>query len=62
MISPLNSSVACVCFLSWQADFLEIRVSSEGVSVVCLSAKVTDVGSDDLVQETNPIFFIAGFD
>lgn len=40
-----------MCFLSWQADFLEIRVSSEGISVVCLTAKVTDVSLDDFVQK-----------
>lgn len=62
MISSLNSSVTCVCFLSWQAHILEIRVSSEGVSVVCVAAKVTDVSSDHLVQKANPIFFVAGFD
>lgn len=43
-------------FLSWQADFLEIRVSSEGISVLFLTAKITDVSSDDFVQKANPIF------
>lgn len=48
------------------SEFLEIRVSSEGISVLCLTARVTDVRSDDLVQKANPIFFffffVAGFD
>lgn len=43
-------------FLSWQADFLEMRISSGGISVLCLTAKITDVGSDDLVQKANLIF------
>lgn len=39
-----------------------MRVSSEGILAVSLTAKVTDVGSDDLVQKANLIFFVAGFD
>lgn len=62
IISPLHSSVTYVCFLSWQAQFLEMRVCSEAISVVCLTAKVTDVSSDDMVQKTNLTFFVAGFD
>lgn len=57
-----NSSVTCTCFLSWHAHFLEIRVCSEGISIVRLTGKATDVSSDDLVQKANLIFFIAGFD
>lgn len=43
-------------FLSCQADFLGTRVSSESIPVLCLTAKITDVSPDDLVQKANPIF------
>lgn len=62
IIYSFNYSVACVCFLSWQAHFLEIRVSSEGIPVVYLTARVTDVSSGDLVQKANLLFFVAAFD
>lgn len=39
-----------------------MTASSEAISVVCLTAKVTDVSSDDIVQKANPTFFVAGFD